>query len=190
VRLPDDVRARLTDAVTELRGVAPDVAWVAPDNLHLTLKFLGAVEEARLSAIGSALAAAAAGQPAFGFRCAGLGAFPSPGRPRVVWAGIEQADAALAALARAVEQSLVPLGFEQEARDFTAHVTLGRIREPRRQPALPGALAAAARREFGRVRVDHISLMQSQLHPRGARYSALAAFELDAGPPWPCEPRT
>jgi RNA 2',3'-cyclic 3'-phosphodiesterase len=180
VLLPDDVRARLADAAAALRRAAPDVAWVAAENLHLTLKFLGPVDEARLPAIVAALTGAAAGQPRFVLDCVGLGAFPSASRPRVVWAGVERGAAAVAALARAVEGSLEPLGFAPESRTFTAHVTLGRIRDPRRRPALTAALSEGAARPFGAASVERLSLMRSQLHPHGARYTELAACALGA----------
>lgn len=174
--LPDEVRQRLAAAIERLRPHAADVAWVAPGNLHVTLKFLGQVDEARAPALADALYATLAGQRAFDVAVRGLGAFPSPTRPRVLWAGLDDATGALAAVARRVDACCGGLGFPRETREFAAHVTLGRVREPRRQPALADALARAA--GFGRVRVARVSLMRSELSPRGARYSELAAAPL------------
>ena len=174
--LPDDVRQRLAAAIERLRPHAADVAWVAAGNLHVTLKFLGQVDETRVPALADALRVTLAGEPAFDVAVRGLGAFPSPMRPRVLWAGLEDGPGALGAVARRVDVCCGGLGFPPETREFAAHVTLGRVREPRRQPALADALARAA--DFGRVRVERVSLMRSEPSPRGARYSELAVAPL------------
>jgi 2'-5' RNA ligase len=142
------------------------------------MKFLGGIDEARVPALVEALRVAATDRHAFDLEVASLGAFPSPTRPRVLWAGVTQGQAPLAALATAVDDALAPLGFPREARAFTAHVTLARVREPRRAPALAEALAAAATRRFGRLMIEHVALMRSDLSPRGARYTALATVPL------------
>lgn len=149
---------------------------MAPPNLHVALKFLGGVDEARLPEVEAAVAAAASGYGAFPLPIRGLGAFPSATRPRVIWAGAPAE--ALVPLAAAVDARLVRLGFPAEGRAFAAHVTLGRVREPRRDATLAGALAAGAAREFGTVAVDRVSLMRSDLSPRGARYTELRGFPL------------
>jgi 2'-5' RNA ligase len=176
VLLDDDVRARLAAAVERLQPVAPGVAWVARDNVHLTLKFLGAVDNDRLAALESSLASAAAGQVPFDLTVHGLGAFPSRIRARVLWAGIGAGAAELAALAARVDAALAALGFARETRPFAAHVTLGRVREPRANPRLAAALEAGG--PLGGQRVARISLMRSDLSPRGARYSELAGLSL------------
>lgn len=154
------------------------MSWVAPENFHLTLKFLGGVDEARVTAVAGALHEAAAPHAAFDIEIVGLGAFPSATRPRVLWAGVRAGHDALAALADAVDGALARLGFPREERAFSPHVTLARVREPRRAPALAGALSAAAAQLFGRVVVREATLMRSQLSPRGARYTPLAAAPL------------
>ena len=179
--LAPDIRARLAAEVERLRAVAGDVAWVARDSVHLTLKFLGAVEPARLDAVTAALAAVAAGAGPFDIGLRGLGGFPSPTRPRVLWAGLGEGVAAAAALARGVDGALAPLGFPREARVFSAHVTLGRVRTPR--PNRPLAEALASGGDLGRQRVDRLVLMRSELSPRGARYTELVAVPLGPGAP-------
>jgi 2'-5' RNA ligase len=178
VLLDDTVRAALGAAIERLRRAAHHVAWVAPANLHFTLKFLGQVDEARLPELGAALAAAAVARSGFTAAVTGLGAFPSPARPRVVWAGVDEGAPALTELAAGVEQALVALGFPPEARPFSPHVTLGRVRVPRRDARLADLLTVAAREEFGRVRVERVVLMESQLSPGGARYSERAGAPL------------
>jgi 2'-5' RNA ligase len=172
------VRERLAAEVERLRPLARDVAWVGPDNFHLTLKFLGGVEAARLDAIAAALADAAATCDPFDLGVGDLGAFPSRTRPRVLWAGIDDGAAAAATLASRLDVVLAPLGLPPEGRAFSAHVTLGRVRAPRPNPRLAQALSGGA---FGRQRVDRLSLMRSELSPRGARYTELVAVPFQAG---------
>jgi 2'-5' RNA ligase len=167
--------------IERLRPVAAGIAWVAADNLHVTLKFLGEVEDGRVDPVLEALRAAVAASEPFDLDVRGLGAFPSPGRPRVLWAGIDRGAQALAAVAGRVEAALTRLGFAPEGRPFAAHVTLGRVREPRRDPALAAALVAGARRDFGTVRADCITLVRSQLSPRGARHTVVQACAFGGG---------
>jgi 2'-5' RNA ligase len=180
--LPPPLRERLEETAAPLRSIAAGVSWVSAANYHLTVKFLGDVDEARIPPIIAAVEAAVAGRDPFDLALRGLGAFPGPGRPRVIWAGVRAGAADLAALAGAVEDRLAALGFPREARSFSAHVTLGRVREPRRDPALAAALARAEGVELGAARVDRVVLMQSQLSPRGARYTELAALPLVVRP--------
>ena len=138
------------------------------------------MDDARVPEIGAVLGEAAAGVSRFELRLVGLGAFPSPTRPRVIWAGASEGGEALGVVARRVEEALARVGFPPEDRPFAAHVTLGRIREPRRDPDLASALAAGAGKDFGRLTIDRISLMRSDLSPRGARYTEVTAAALGA----------
>jgi 2'-5' RNA ligase len=125
-----------------------------------------------------ALHTAGRGHPPFALEVGGLGAFPSRTRARVVWAGLLAGGDRLAALAAAVDDALAGLGVPREDRAFSPHITLGRVREPRRVPALADALAGAAAQPFGRVVVAEVALMRSELSPRGARYTRLATIPL------------
>ena len=177
------MRARLAGEIDRLRGVAADVAWVAEANLHVTLKILGQIDEPRVDPIAEAIGAVAARRPPFELDVRGLGAFPAPLRPRIVWMGLEPA-APLAALAADLDVALGTLGVPRDARRFAAHVTLGRVRESRRSPELAATLARPV--ECGRLPVTRLSLMRSELHPRGARYTELTSVLL-AGASSPVE---
>ena len=181
--LPDALRARLTGEIDRLLGVAADVAWVAEANLHVTLKFLGQIEAGRVAPIAEALGAVASRTPSFELAVRGLGAFPTPVRARVVWVGLEPIGP-LAAVAAELDTALGTLGIPRESRPFAAHVTLGRVRESRRNLGLADALARPA--ECGRLPVTRLSLMRSELHPRGARYTELTSVVL-AGAASPVE---
>jgi 2'-5' RNA ligase len=159
-----------------LRPLMNDVAWVAPDNVHLTLKFLGAVDAEQLGALAKTLTSAVSTCAPFQLGLGRLGAYPSPGRPRVLWAGIDAGAAPAALLAARIDEALETLGFKRETRAFSPHITLGRVRQPHAQPRLGEAMAAT--RIIGTVDVTRVSLMRSELSPRGARYTELAAAPL------------
>lgn len=178
ILLDESIRARLASAVDGLRGAAPGVAWVAEANLHVTLKFLGRVDAARLDDVIRALRGAVAGEAALSMEVKGLGAFPTPTRPRVIWAGVAGGGEACSAVAAIVEHALAPLGFGTEARAFSPHITLGRVREPRRAERLAALIRAGIAIDFGTMPVRSVSLMRSDLSPRGARYTELSSFPL------------
>ena len=180
VHLDDPTRAAVAEAVSELRagaGALP-VSWVARENFHVTVKFLGTVDEARVPSIVTVLQTVAAGHTTFAADVCGLGAFPFSSRARVLWAGIADGREPLSDLAGAVDEALAKLGFPAEGRALAPHVTVGRVRAPRRAPGLASVIEAGRTRRFGRVDVNQIALMRSDLSPRGARYTTLAAFPL------------
>jgi 2'-5' RNA ligase len=178
VTLDTAVRQALAAAGEELRAIAPGVSWVRAENLHLTLKFLGAVDEAMVPALIEALHRAVERHRPFGAEVRGLGAFPSAARARVVWAGVTTGVHPLRALARAVDDATADLGFPREERPFAAHVTLARVRELRKSPALAQVLETGAARPFGVVSVKDVTLMRSELSPRGSRYTSLGLVAL------------
>jgi RNA 2',3'-cyclic 3'-phosphodiesterase len=178
VLLNDATRAALAGTVERLHSEAPHVAWVQAPNLHLTLKFLGSVADPLVEPVREALRTAAASARGFELIIEGLGAFPASSRPRVIWAGIAEGREAATELAGLVDSALAPLGFPPESRAFSPHVTLGRVRQPRRDEMLSRLVAAGAATRFGSVRVSTIALMRSELHPRGARYTAVATMPL------------
>jgi 2'-5' RNA ligase len=177
VLLPDPVRARVDEAVAALRRRAGGVSWVRVENFHLTLRFLGAIDEATSDRVRAALAEAAAGCSPFDLTLGGFGAFPSAGAARVLWVGLLAGSEPLAALHARVEQALAARGVPPEGRPFHAHVTLGRARDPRGVRGLDDALAVAPG-PLGATRVEAVHLMRSDLHPAGARYSVLARVPL------------
>jgi 2'-5' RNA ligase len=174
------VRAALADAQGGLRAAAPgaDVRWVDPAQLHLTLQFLGQVPDPQVVEIAARLATVAAGTPAIDLAAAGLGAFPTPRRARVVWAGVTVGVAELAELAKDIGTALAPLGFPPEERPFRAHTTLGRVRSPRGLGRLASALERAASLQFGSWTARELVLYQSRLRPTGALYEAVARAAL------------
>jgi 2'-5' RNA ligase len=178
VLLSEEVRASLAREVDRLRSVAPRLTWVSPDNLHLTLKFLGHVSSETVARAEDGLAEAVAGQPPLTLVFAGLGAFPSVERPRVIWAGLVEGGESLVTLQARVEAVLALKAIPKEDRRFHPHLTIGRAKDPRQARPLVTALRARATAPFGRQHVSAIHLMRSDLHPQGARYTVLRAFPL------------
>jgi 2'-5' RNA ligase len=182
IELSPDILAqvgRLQDRVRE--DLPPGlVRWVHPEGIHLTLKFLGDVDQAALPEIEQALRAACAPHAPFDLRVADMGCFPNPRRPRVVWIGVEDESHSLVPLQRDVEQAIAPLGFPTEQRGFQPHLTLGRVKERRQADELEalGAYIARAKVRVGQMSVDSVHLMRSELLPGGAVYSALAVAPL------------
>jgi 2'-5' RNA ligase len=177
----------VTAAVARLRAVeraaGRAVAWVPPQNLHVTLKFLGEQPPERLTAVGAALAAPAAACQPFTIALKGVGAFPGVDHPRIVWIGLTEGGAEARALQESVEAALAPHGFPREERPWHPHLTIGRVPDDRRWrkeggPALREAIAAAAAESFGRLRVERLVLVKSDLGPGGARYRELASVAL------------
>ena len=180
VHIPEDVRAAINDAQARLKRapVGVKVSWTKIDNLHLTLQFLGYVEEPVIDKIKSALQVVAARHQPFELSVHGAGAFPNENRPRVIWVGCHDGGGELKALANAVQTAMQPLGFEPEHREFSAHLTLGRVKVPRPDGALTKALDSIKNEAFGMLRVEAIHLFESQLHPDGSIYTKLSSHAL------------
>jgi 2'-5' RNA ligase len=173
VDVSPEAREKLAAAQDRLRPGADGVKWVDPTSFHLTLKFLGAVEQGRLADTWNSVRENLTGAKGFTLRFRGLGAFPSPTRARVIWAGAEEGSAELRDLAARVEQACAQHGFAREERPFQAHLTLGRVREPVVNPRLAEVIQELASEELGEVAVDRVRLMKSELTPKGAKYTEL-----------------
>ena len=157
--------------------------WVRPEGVHLTLKFLGSVPANRISAVAEGMRQACVGTEPFWFDVVGLGCFPNARRPRVLWVGIQEEGEQLVRLQRAIDREMEALGYPSEKRAFHPHLTLARIRKDARsqeQEALGHLVMTTAVGELGRVRVERVNLMRSDLRPGGAVYSQLALAELNA----------
>lgn len=167
---PPDVQREVWDAFTPLRARRLPVKWVPPENVHLTLKFLGEVSDERQAEVRGALTSAAQGTKAITLLVRGAGAFPNTRAPRVVWAGIEP-DPAIEILADRVERHMGPLGFPPEGRPFRPHLTLGRAeRDARaRDWAGVGELLDALTVDATAL-LDGVDLVRSELRRGGSVY--------------------
>jgi 2'-5' RNA ligase len=181
VEVPEDLRRRLEEVQSGLRDLPLRLRWVRREAMHLTFAFLGEVPAERLDPIEQALASPEA-SPVGPFRLVvrGLGAFPAGGRPRVIWAGVAGDLPAATRLKASIDSALEPLGFPAERRDFTPHLTIGRVVDSRGRGDWRPILHAFADTEFGSFEVGECVLFESRLHPEGAQYRALRRFPLGA----------
>ncbi len=157
------------------------VRWVPAENIHLTIHFLGDILPQRIEPIKEALTVVARNVPPFSFTAGQLGAFPNTSRPRVVWVGISDTASWLALLHEAVNESMEHLGYIREARRFSPHLTLGRIRRRAGQEDVRNVgktLSATQIGTLGIVTVETLILFQSVLRPSGAEYTPMATFKL------------
>ncbi|MEX2431529.1 MAG: RNA 2',3'-cyclic phosphodiesterase [Dehalococcoidia bacterium] len=182
VALPPNTRDALANVVHSLREDLPGpFRWVAPESLHLTLKFLGDVERGRVELLTSALAAACRDRDAFHLALSGAGTFPGRGSPKVIWVGIGGDTGALAALQRSVEAALVEAGEARQDNPFRPHLTLARVREtlsPQAAAALHERLQAVRFNAQEAFDVRSVGLMHSTLTPEGPIYRTLAEAPL------------
>jgi 2'-5' RNA ligase len=181
VAIGPEVVRRITEAQSEMKARIGGVRWVAPENFHFTIKFLGPVPEENIDVIASALEEAVSSVPRFVIAARGIGIFPDTRTPRVIWVGLDGKN--LEPLVRAVESVLEPLGFAPESRPFQPHLTLGRwSRQETRGKALRKEIERWADTPFGDFSVENMILFRSVLNPRGAVYTALRALPLPALP--------
>ncbi len=174
LEIPSVVRENLAALLKALRAISPQTRWVRPENLHVTLKFIGEVQEPKLAFIRSALADVRSDQPvALDFR--GLGFYPNEKRPRVFWAGIE-ASPNLITLAADIDKAMETLGIPGEKRPFSPHLTLARFEPPRLPEKLRTTIQEKAASDFGSLRTSQFHLIESKLKPTAAEYTTLESF--------------
>jgi RNA 2',3'-cyclic 3'-phosphodiesterase len=168
---------KISERLAQLKLRIPDLRWIPPANFHLTLKFLGAVEEAQIDPITAALERVLHPFPRFTINAKGLGVFPDVKRPRILWVGLEGKE--LVDLALRVETALAPLGFAAEKREPKPHLTIGRWRHfDGSSRKLAADLESWKNHEFGASAVAEVVLFQSVLKPEGAVYQRLKVVVL------------
>lgn len=182
VDVAEEVRQQAGQLIETLRRVDDTVKWVDPQNMHLTLKFLGDVPQGEVTAVCQAVAEAVADQGPFAMLLKGAGAFPSIARPRTVWLGVVQGREELCSLQVAIDRALKKLGYPKETRRFEPHLTIGRIR--RGGPAL-AELSQRLREqqayEAGETSVGEVVVYASYLDRTGPTYQAMSRAALTAG---------
>ena len=157
------------------------VRWVAPENIHLTVKFLGDVDATAMPTLQRAVAEACVGITPFTLRLNGAGAFPNTRRPNVVWVGLGGQVERAALLAQRVDDACAALGMPRDDRPFSPHLTLGRVKRdarPDERQLIGKLIELAAVGELGLLQVERVSVMKSELHSSGSIYTRLAAVEL------------
>ncbi len=177
LEVPRVIQSQLGQLINELKVAGADVKWVDPNNIHLTLKFLGEISPKQVAAVSAQFEHMKGLHHRTPAQLTGLGAFPDMQRPRVIWAGLELAPA-IGALFSDMEERMRAIGFPHEQRCFAPHLTLGRVRSPRNLLKLAQRIAGTgvASAQF---KMATLTLFQSTLTPAGSIYQPLTTIGLE-----------
>ena len=187
IQLSDELKGHIGELQAELKRRAfglDGLGWVRLEGIHLTLRFLGDIAEEQAGALGALLRDVAAGMKPFALEARGIGVFPNPRAPRVIWLGLHGAPEPMESLRRMqarVEDGVVGLGFSREPRKFTAHLTLARVRDRKSGAALAKVLEANQDRAVGSFIATSVGLIKSELRPTGAVYTTLVEVPFGGG---------
>jgi 2'-5' RNA ligase len=176
VNLPDEIKKNVAEATASLKKIDSGIKWVEPENLHLTLKFLGWVEDKRLPEVveiaGKVIASS------FKLKLAGVGSFPEGKSPRVLWVDIIEGAAELKPLADRLEKDYSSAGFRAEEREFSPHLTIGRVKEKRGIDKVIEEMGKLKEAVFGECVIDRMDIMKSTLTRKGPVYEVYKSIEL------------
>lgn len=177
IELDKEIKKALSKIQDELKTTQADVKWVEPENIHLTIKFLGEVEENKIPRISQILKALSSQTKPFTIALSELGAFPGLKYPRVVWIGIAEGKTELSKLAELIENVLVQVKFPKEKRGFSAHFTLGRFRSNKNKYVLCEKLNTIQVPGL-RQEIKSVALFKSTLTPKGPLYEKISEEKL------------
>lgn len=180
VQINEEIRKKLAEFQNALKKSDADVGWVAPENLHVTLKFIGSIDDGQVGAIGNILKETVSPIKPFDLDYTGVGVFPTEKNPRIIFADIIDAAGVLASIHEKLDNRLIALGVEHEERKFVAHLTLGRVRSRRNVTRLIEKMLTFRTVHFGVAHVSQIVLMKSVLSPDGPTYTQLRGVDLNA----------
>lgn len=178
VPLDSSLREAVRALEARIEAAGARARWVRPENLHFTLRFLGHIGDTELQRVREAARRACAGVEAFRITLSGVGAFPGPQRPQVVWIGVGEGAGPMVGLARRLEDALAAAGFPREDRAFTPHLTLARVKEARLWRDLSRVLPSFEGERAGEQAVTFLLVMESLLRPQGAVYTPVEEVRL------------
>jgi len=179
VELEKAIRDKVMALQETLARTGTDVKWTEPENLHFTLLFLGEVDERDVVQVCRAVGECCQQLEPFGLSVRSAGCFPNPRRPRVLWVGVGQGVQEMCALHDALEKPLLKLGcYRREARPYSPHLTLGRVKSDRPTDKLAAALAQNAGWQGGDMNAREVRVMSSELTPKGPIYTVLSRAKL------------
>ena len=178
IELPLLIKSSIEEIQHKLKSSTADVRWVRPEGIHLTLKFLGNIEEERISEISDLVTQCASDISSFPLTVRTLGAFPNEKNPKVIWVSADDDSCSLSKLHQALENRLSHIGFKVEKRAFSPHLTLGRLKSPKGKRELITTLADHKQSECGTFEAQEVCLFKSELKPSGALYTKLKIFPL------------
>lgn len=178
IPLPADLKLKLSIVQQQFRAIPSEATWVREAGFHITLKFLGEIESARIAPITSCILDAVHRYEPFSLTFRGVGVFPHEYSPRVLWVGVEEKTGRLHLLQREIELRLTEIGLPQEDRAFAPHLTLARLKHVSQRAKFAECLKGHRETIFGYMDVHHVELLESQLHSAGARYSTVKVVPL------------
>jgi 2'-5' RNA ligase len=178
IPLAQEIRDYLACIQLQLKKCQADVKWVQPENIHLTLKFLGERDEKKIDKIKEALDETARDKTCFSLRLCNLGAFPKIDFPRVIWVGIDKGEEEIKKIAYELEEKIAKAGIPKEDKPFSSHITIARLKTSLNREKLAGELKRLERVEGKEFRVEKITLYKSTLTPKGPIYEVLREASL------------
>jgi 2'-5' RNA ligase len=178
IELPGTIQKKIEEVQGDLKSSHADVRWVSSEKIHLTLKFLGNIEESRIESIVKSIEEPIHTTSAFHLSVRGMGAFPHFKNPRVIWMGLVDGEKVLTSFQKQLETSLEKIGFQAEDRPFQPHLTLGRAKSSRGRDELIGRMEKYREEEFGDFQVERLILFKSDLTPSGPIYTPLRDIKL------------
>jgi len=174
IELSDEIKDALAQIQFHLKYAGADVKWVEKDNIHLTLKFLGEIDDKICGKVRDTLDEVAKSVRPFELSLKDIGAFPKIEFPRVIWVGLDKGAKESTEFAAKVDESLSDLGFDKETRPFTAHLTIGRVRSPKNKEALKEKIQSYTLQPTPYTQlISYLVLFQSTLTPKGPVYARL-----------------
>ncbi len=179
IEIGDGVRGAAAALIGRLREIPLRVSWVRPENLHVTLRFLGEIEQDRFTQYAEQVREGIAGTSTFEATMRGVGAFPNARRPSVIWAGLESQGESLGHIHEIAECAARSVQLPAEVRVFVPHITLGRVRRGSASADITKCLDAEKGFEAGAFTVEAVSLFSSELTPQGAKYTRLHRLTLN-----------
>ena len=180
IELPSEIKDSLSRLQEELKTSGADVKWVTPENIHLTLKFLGEIDDKKIDKIIKIIDDTAKEKNKFQIRISSLGAFPKVDFPRVIWVGVDTGDKETKEIAEGLEEKIAKIGIPKEDRPFSSHITIGRTKSSLNREGLVQDLKDKAELGGGKLNfyVTKITLFKSTLTPKGPIYEVLKATNL------------
>lgn len=175
-----EVKAAIVDVEDKLRATNAEVRWESIEKFHITLKFLGNVEGAKLHSLENRLEEVLSPFSAFNMTYQGVGCFPNQHHPRIIWIGAENEDGTLRRIQETIEGVAESFGFQREEREFHPHITIGRVKGSRNLKALVSELGDASFAPHSSL-ITEVLLMKSDLKPTGSVYTVLRSFLLKSG---------
>ncbi|MFA5155843.1 MAG: RNA 2',3'-cyclic phosphodiesterase [Candidatus Omnitrophota bacterium] len=176
IDMPKEVKTRLGRIEEQLKTSGADAKWVEPANIHITLKFLGEIDEKTKESAVAAIKDTAEENAAFSMQLSSAGAFPDIKYPRIVWVGADAGSAETVKIAKSLEERLEKIGIPKEDREFACHITIARVRSGRNRLKLTEGIekiSAELKNECLRLQAGKITLFKSSLSPKGPVYEAV-----------------